>query len=132
MTEGETDQTKEEERIARLVSEARVHALVYGAAFAGFVWLCFGGLLNGTAELLGSFLPHFFANGYTFAIMIGIGGLLLHQATTGESWFNRFHKDDFHKYHRPWKGVLFGLTSFIGASTFLIGSLWLFSLLVSD
>jgi hypothetical protein len=81
------------------LAEAQMSALIWGTLLAVFVWLNFSGGLNGFAELLENFLPRFFANMYTFAIAIGICGYLLKQALSGKSWFDNFHKDDFHKFH---------------------------------
>jgi len=124
--------SEEQKGLDHAISEARISALGWGALLAVFVWLNFNGGLNGFAEFLENFLPRFFANLYTFATAIGIGGYLLKQALIGENWFNKFHKDNFHKIRQPWRGYVFGVTLYVSISSVVIFLIWLIFVPISE
>ena len=114
------DRKAEWESVERYAAQQRVDALMYGAALAGFIWLCFDGLLNGISELFRGFLPNYFAIGYSYAVVVGVGASLLHRAVTGESVFVRFHPSEYHRYHKPIPGVVHGCIYYLAFSTNVI------------
>ena len=126
-----TDEQKKFDEEKEYCISQRIDTAMYLAFLAGFIYFCFNeglfdtSLLNGIGEICREFLPPFYAHVTTIMICFGIGFLILHRALKGQSWFNKFHANEYYRYHKPLRGVLYGLFLYTILCMMLLLIIWI-------